>query len=743
MKKIHKWKRCVWSLLLTAAVALGTIGVVRESPALTAQAADSRTLDKRFSDGTDEETAEYINEAGEALNEIAARRDIMAVVYLSDQYPIRLEPSYDSAAAVTVYSGHTVNILDVYVDDNFEVWEYVNLIYKGQEYFGFVPRAFLAVSDARFLEWEENYGMNPNASVYAADAQENGLDPGIEQFPESYRAALYALKESHPNWTFTKMITGMDWNEVIASQLKGSRSLVYKTFPEWAKAGLYDSGNWYFATESVLKIYMDPRNALTEEKIFQFEQLTYNEEYHKFEAVEQLLENTFMNSSQPAPGTELTYATIFWSLASEKEERNISPFHLVARVIQEQGVQGGSALISGTYPGYEGLYNYFNISASGTTDKEVIESGLAYAAVENPAINKVRWSNAYYSIMGGADFIYGNYIKQGQDTLYLQKFNVNPDGYYPPHTHQYMQNISAPTTESSNVRKLYASAVSLEESTFVFKIPVFENMPGEPCAEPAESLDLALKVQDGYSEPVVWLDGVAYPAEIRNGYYNLTAADKNAKTAVAYRYNASGVPDGMYVWSLSYDGKAYRAEEQPGLADLLTAHGFSIRITGKAGIRFKTGISTDTRTVLTTEGINGYTLKEYGTLTMSHANLSEYPMIRGGQKTTMGVAYGVDANGVKQDVIYETVNGRYRYAAVLVGLPASRYKTEYAFRGYAVLEKNGQEITLYGPIRARSIYDLAKQYLEINTYAPGTDAHNFLKQLIADADAYESSAGGN
>lgn len=272
--------------------------------------------------------------------------------------------------------------------------------------------------------------------------------------------------------------------------------------------------------------------------------------------------------------------------------------------------------------------------------------------------------------------------------------------------------------------------------------------PGEKPAEPTEkppveSLELALKVQDGYSEPVVWLDGVAYPAEIRNGYYNLTAADKNAKTAVAYRYNASGVPNGMYVWSLSYDGKSYRAEEQPGLADLLTAHGFSIRITGKAGIRFRTGISVDTRATLTSTGINGYTLKEYGTLTMNYANLNEYPMILGGQKTTSGMAFGVDANGVRKDAIYEIASDRYRYTSVLVGLPVSRYKTEFAFRGYIILEKNGQETILYGPIRSRSIYAIAKQYLAMNTYAPGTDTYNFLKRLISDADAYESSAGGN
>lgn len=729
MKKMQRLNKSIWCMLLAGAVALTTVQAAGGSSAFKVQASYSRTLTERCSGEMDAETAEWITEAGQALNEIAADRDIMALVYLSDEYPIRLTPSLDSAVAVTALSGQMVNILDVYVDDDFEVWEYVTLTVGESEYYGYIPRANLAVSDSEFLEWEEYYGMNPGARVYALYGNDGQTYADIEQFPESYKSALYALKEKHPNWTFVKMNTTMDWNEVISCQLEGSRSLVYKTFPDWAKAGLYDSGNWYYATEAAVKMYMDPRNALTENAVFQFELLTYNEEYHTQEAMSAFLNNTFMNDSRQAPGTIFTYAEIFW-LIGQEEGRKVSPFHLAARVLQEQG-QGTSPLISGTYPGFEGYYNHFNISASGTTDKEVIENGLTYARNHG-------WDNAYNSILGGADVISANYIKRGQDTLYLQKFNVNPNGYYKPHTHQYMQNISAPTTEAASIKKLYESANSLD-STFVFKIPVYENMPEMPCGEPTESLNLALRIPDGYGEPVIYLDGVAYAAETRNGYYVLDAPDKNAKTATAYRYNASGVPDGMYVWSLSYSNGAYTAAEETGLMDLLTAHGFSIRITGKTGIRFKTGISTDTRAALTSTGINGYTLKEYGTLIMNHSNVGAYPMIKGGEKISTGVAYGMDANGVMQDVIFETVGGRYRYTSVLVGLPVSRYKTEYAFRGYATLEKNGEEITLYGPIRARSIYSLARQLIDTNTYAPGTDAYNFLQQLISDADAYQAT----
>ena len=165
----------------------------------------------------------------------------------------------------------------------------------------------------------------------------------------------------------------------------------------------------------------------------------------------------------------MTFSHIFWAIGAEQQ---VSPFHLAARVYQEQG-QGTSPLISGNYPGYEGYYNYFNISASGSTNEQVITNGLNYARNNG-------WDNAYASILGGANVISANYIKKGQDTLYLQKFNVSTTASNPVYTHQYMQNIAAPTSEALSMKKLYESAGALE-NTFVFKIPVYENMPASPC----------------------------------------------------------------------------------------------------------------------------------------------------------------------------------------------------------------------------------------------------------------------
>jgi len=660
--------------------------------------------------------------------------------------------------------------------------------------------------------------------VYAEpEGQETAVPEDIAAFPESYHSALSALKAQHPNWIFQPMNTGLDWNTVIQKEMQDGKSLVHKSLPNCTKEGAYDQGNWFYASKDVLSYYMDPRNGLTEDRIFQFEQLTYNASYHTQEALEKFLEGTFMNSNVNVPETVMKYAYVIYMIGKE-EGREISPFHLAARILQEQG-QGKSPLISGTYPGYEGYYNYFNIGATGNTNEEIIVNGLKYA--------KSNWqAGAYYAILGGADYIAGKYIKKGQYTLYLEKYNVNPQASYSLYSHQYMQNISAPTTEAGSIKKLYASANALE-SPFVFQIPVYQNMPEQAVPMPVSSTnvvltiptnmtntkvtvdgveyegtnyydyashirrlvvtlpdgngkkaaiefkdasgnvtsgfywdlsyqgtyytavegvkeepekpeepveltnEIVLELPQGISATEVWLDGIAYVGTVEDGKLKVTAADAEAKTAVIYVYDASGVPVDMHVWTLAYGEKGYESTLQSELQGLLSYHGFSIRITGKSGIRFKTGMAQTTKEALLGEGINGYHLKEYGTLVMNNANRSTLPMIKGGSKVVNGMAYGKTQDGSLLDNVFETVNGRLRFTGVLIGLPAEQYKTEFAFRGYAVLEKDGQDIIIYGPALARSIYALAQRFLDMHYYEEGSDADLFLKNLVRAADGEE------
>ena len=113
----------------------------------------------------DEEDLAWIAEAGQALRQIVEDREVMALVYLCDEYKLHSDASEDSAAVVTVPSGQMVEILDVTVDEDGQVWEKVSTDMSGTDYIGYVRRDYLACSDERFLEWEEYYGMNPGGAA--------------------------------------------------------------------------------------------------------------------------------------------------------------------------------------------------------------------------------------------------------------------------------------------------------------------------------------------------------------------------------------------------------------------------------------------------------------------------------------------------------------------------------------------------------------------------------------------------
>jgi len=206
-----------------------------------------------------EEDLAFFAEADLALQEILNQKPVMALVYLTDSYELRSEPDQRSAAVVCVSSGQQVQIQKVVLTEQLEAWVQVNCIVKGEAYTGYVNRQNLACSDELFLDWEAEYGMNPAMyqlmsidTVSDGDAQDNRpVYPDIEQFPESYREALYALKEKHPTWTFVKMNTGLEWDTVVREEMVSGRSLIYSSNPTSMKEGLFGQ-KWYYASEEAL-----------------------------------------------------------------------------------------------------------------------------------------------------------------------------------------------------------------------------------------------------------------------------------------------------------------------------------------------------------------------------------------------------------------------------------------------------------------------------------------------------------
>lgn len=157
-----------------------------------------------------EESTELQEEGRQALRELASGKAILALVYLTDIYDVRERPDKDSSIVISVQSGQSVQILDAEASPDGNIWYRTGFYLNDNYYQGYIEREFLASSDEEFLKWEnDSIPGSEEEWVRAAGNRD------IESFPGSYQPALRALKNSHPNWTFVKMNTNLDWDTVI------------------------------------------------------------------------------------------------------------------------------------------------------------------------------------------------------------------------------------------------------------------------------------------------------------------------------------------------------------------------------------------------------------------------------------------------------------------------------------------------------------------------------------------------
>lgn len=305
-----------------------------------------------------------------------------------------------------------------------------------------------------------------------------------------YATLIESLKKAHPNWTFTILYTGLDWNQVLKNETTAvhGRNLVSGSKTgEWicstCSETKYDNGSWKCASEATVAYYMDPRNSLFEDYIFQFENLQWVDGLYTIDGINKILADckymqgtkiTYTKTDGKTATIDKSYAQIIYDAA---KANNISPYHLASRIRQEQGPgNNASSTATGKYSGYVGYYNFFNINASGSGSSTIIKNALSYAKTKG-------WTDPEKSINGGAAFLASSYINKGQNTAYLQKFDVdNSDGNL--YWHQYQQNVAAAKNESSTVLKTYKSIDSNLSWAFNFIIPVYTNMPTTRSPQP-------------------------------------------------------------------------------------------------------------------------------------------------------------------------------------------------------------------------------------------------------------------
>lgn len=285
-------------------------------------------------------------------------------------------------------------------------------------------------------------------------------------FPETYIPYLTKLHKDHPNWKFVAEKNNLDWNTSITKEAVPPTSLIQTSRTSYRQSNkVYDGTNWYAAHKDVVAVYMDPRNFLTEKHIFMFENLNYDAN----------TSNTAILNSMFGSSYLTKYSNYFLNAA---KNNNVSVRHIAARAISETGLNGSDAT-SGKAFNYNGksyvAYNFFNIGANSGTN--ALLNGLIYAAgINGNTAYGVPWNTPEKSINGGAQFIASQYINQGQNTIYYQKFNTSPNRKLDAYTHQYMQNIKAPSIEAVDTYDALKKS-NLHNYAYTFKIPVYNNMP--------------------------------------------------------------------------------------------------------------------------------------------------------------------------------------------------------------------------------------------------------------------------
>lgn len=374
-------------------------------------------------------------------------------------------------------------------------------------------------------------------------------------FPQSYWSGLKTLHAMYPEWVFKAQPTGFDWDYAVDQETVIGKSLVQSTSKSswkstdpkaynWdtGKWTEFDTGGWVAASREIVAYYMDPRNFLTQNSIFQFLLQSFDANVQNVAGVERLVSGTFLaNTVTDTDGKKLYYPQVIYDAGKKV---GVNPYVLAAMIIQEQGTKGLSDSISGKAPGFEGYFNFYNIGAVAGGGNTAVKNGLIYAkgGANGTGTSYGRpWNSRAKAITGGAQFYANGYVTAGQNTLYLKRFNVQGDN---PFTHQYMTSVWGAASEGLSLAGGYSE--ELRQAPLVFSIPVYDDMPSSPCAQPTgdgspDNRLSTLKVGSYALTPAFNNDTANYSVVVpyATSSVTVTATPKNSKAKVS---GAGAVP---------------------------------------------------------------------------------------------------------------------------------------------------------------------------------------------------------
>ena len=402
----------------------------------------------------------------------------------------------------------------------------------------------------------DKISFNIDTTKYAEEFASSGI-------PESYWTKLTLLKDNHPNWKFTGYKTNLNWEDAIAAESQVGISYIQSSNPIYLSLdeGSYnvstntynqmEAGGWYAANKQTVAYYMDPRNFLNEINIFMFENLGYNASLQTKEVIESIF-----------AGSDLLQYADYYIQAATYDGNNISPVSLAARSRQE--LVSGDGKISNSANGNGKIndisyYNFYNIGAfSSCEDPIFCALDFAKGYDENYTSYNRPWTDPIKAILEGAKYIADGYINVGQNTLYLQRFNVTSNNTY---SHQYMTNTEAPYSESKSSYNAYKKINKLD-STIEFLIPVYENMPATAASLPVSVDQSAINNMKNNSS---FTDIISKSGYTDNDQY---ITNINLGTTAAHMIAAIKSSGGDVI--ITTDGRNISGQEKLGTGDVAT-----------------------------------------------------------------------------------------------------------------------------------------------------------------------------
>lgn len=383
---------------------------------------------------------------------------------------------FNGSKSIRLYRGQYVRVIAVQRGSDGYDWYQIVFVYKGYTKVGYMRSDFVTyIGDDR---------------AYRKYLDEQG-------FPKSYQPYLRALyAASGGKWTFVAYKTGLDWKDALEMESTLGVSLIHRNYDPAQRStapGAYDSSTgewrqfesgWYAASRETVAYYMDPRSYLTDGTCIAFEKLSggegvTHEQIKKVladcvwatdEIIDEFIKAGSKEELEKQKQTEIQRLRSEGKTdaANSLEKVTVTGVSPIFLAVKARGEIGTGATKNATgYPLSDGkkYYNFFNVGAYGGSDPNY--NGILYAQSKG-------WDTSYKALLGGSWFIFRNYIEDGKDTTFLQRFNFTP-----LYTYSYQYAIDITYAYLSGGWKIYQAYVEngLADSELTFSVPILENMP--------------------------------------------------------------------------------------------------------------------------------------------------------------------------------------------------------------------------------------------------------------------------